>query len=441
MGRDPAEQHLEPAFLEHLRRAPRHLRPRRLGPQGMASLPIPDELLDEIFVRLPTPSDLVRASAACVAFRRVVADSSFLRQYRKLHHPPLLGFLRTSTGFLPAKRPHPSASVASAISLAADFSFSFVPSPTTSRRWVIRDIRDGRVLLAPMGSFCGEKEMVVCDPLHRRYLLLPPIPHHLAAMLTKPRCNETFLISQGDGHDYQAAAAEETSFRVMCMVQCQAQLISFVFSSSTRLWRTVAPHSWSDLLAGMLSSIGERLFCQRQYAYGCFYWFSDWECEMKMLVFDTQRMEFSIADPPSEAKDASSLHITMVEAGEGRPGMFVHGYKTPGCIYTLGRNNGGSSSQWQKEKIISPLLGSRYVVGCSMGMYLVMDHHGTSSLEQGLYTLDIETLLLKRVCASTTVLGFPYSNYPPSLSTPTISSAILLTSSCVSSFSDLPGVT
>ncbi|XP_073357733.1 uncharacterized protein [Aegilops tauschii subsp. strangulata] len=352
MGRNPAEHHLKPAFHEHCRRAPRRLRPRRLGPQGMASLPIPDELLAEIFVRLPTPIDLVHASAACVAFRRVVADSSFLRQYRKLHHPPLLGFLRTSTGFLPAKPPHPSASVASAVAFAADFSFSFVPSPASTPRWVIRDIRDGRVLLAPMGSCCGEKEMVVCDPLHRRYLLLPPIPHHLAAMLTKPRCNETFLISQGDSHDDEAAAAQETSFRVMCMVQCQAKLISFVFSSSTRLWRAVAPHSWSHLLAGMLSSIGERLFCRRQYAYGCFYWLPGWEFEMKMLVFDTQRMEFSIADPPSEAKYASGHYRTMVESGEGRPGMFFCGYDTPGCIYTLWRHNGGSSSQWQKEKII-----------------------------------------------------------------------------------------
>ena len=46
----------------------------------MASLPIPDELLPEIFVRLPTPADLVRASATCVSFRRVVADRSFLRR-------------------------------------------------------------------------------------------------------------------------------------------------------------------------------------------------------------------------------------------------------------------------------------------------------------------------------------------------------------------------
>ncbi|XP_037483492.1 uncharacterized protein LOC119362389 isoform X2 [Triticum dicoccoides] len=86
----------------------RQCHPRLHAPEDTASLPIPDELLTEIFVRLPTPADLVRASAACVSFRRVVADRSFLRQFRKLHAPPLLGFLGPHTGFDPAEPPHPS---------------------------------------------------------------------------------------------------------------------------------------------------------------------------------------------------------------------------------------------------------------------------------------------------------------------------------------------
>ena len=135
---------------EHRRRCPPRPPPRRHGPQDMTSLPIPDELLAEIFVRLPTPTDLVRASAACVSFRRVVADRSFLRQFRKLHAPPLLGFLGPHTGFDPAERPHPSASAATAVALAADFSFSFLPAPDPAHHWVVWDVRDGRVLLRGM---------------------------------------------------------------------------------------------------------------------------------------------------------------------------------------------------------------------------------------------------------------------------------------------------
>ncbi|KAM0907911.1 hypothetical protein ACQ4PT_015790 [Festuca glaucescens] len=60
--------------------------------EEIVSLPVPDDLLAEIFLRLPTPADILRASAACVSFRRVAAHRSFVRRFRKLHAPPLLGF-------------------------------------------------------------------------------------------------------------------------------------------------------------------------------------------------------------------------------------------------------------------------------------------------------------------------------------------------------------
>jgi hypothetical protein len=67
---------------------------------------IPGHLLAEIFLRLPAPEDLARTSAACVAFRRLVTDGSFLRRFRRLHAPPLLAFLDLA-GFHPALPPHP----------------------------------------------------------------------------------------------------------------------------------------------------------------------------------------------------------------------------------------------------------------------------------------------------------------------------------------------
>ncbi|KAM0880254.1 hypothetical protein ACQ4PT_033711 [Festuca glaucescens] len=153
----------------------------------MASLPVPIDLLAEIFLRLPTPDDLVRASAACVSFHRLVSDRFFLRKYRKLQAPPFLGLLKDQA-LHPAVTPHPSALAASAVALAADFSFSFLPAPSCD--WVVQDSRDGRVLLDRPCAFddCTVTftEMVVCDPLHRRYLLLPPIPAHLAASMEEP---------------------------------------------------------------------------------------------------------------------------------------------------------------------------------------------------------------------------------------------------------------
>jgi hypothetical protein len=144
---------------------------------------------------------------------------------------------------------------------------------------------------------------------------------------------------------------------------------------------------------------------------------------MKMLVLDTLRMEFSIDEPPTEAKHSLFLDITMMETGEGGPRMLVGTYDMTCGSHTIWRKNGGSSSQWQKEKIVSLSLGSRDMLRGSIGKYLVLEHFGSLSLEKGLYTVDIETLQLKRVCAS--VHGSAYSNYPPSLSAPKVSSGKL----------------
>ncbi|VAH38816.1 unnamed protein product [Triticum turgidum subsp. durum] len=74
----------------------------------MALTAIPNELLADIFLRLPTPEDLIRASASCVSFCRLVADRTFLRRFRKLHPLPLLGFIDYK-GFHPDVPPNPSA--------------------------------------------------------------------------------------------------------------------------------------------------------------------------------------------------------------------------------------------------------------------------------------------------------------------------------------------
>ena len=54
---------------------------------------IPDEITDEILLRLPSCSALVRAAAASGAFRALVSSPRFLRRHRALHRDPgaLLG--------------------------------------------------------------------------------------------------------------------------------------------------------------------------------------------------------------------------------------------------------------------------------------------------------------------------------------------------------------
>ncbi|XBH61279.1 hypothetical protein VPH35_115750 [Triticum aestivum] len=86
-----------------------------------------DEILEEIFLRLPTPAELARASTASPRFRRIITDRSFLRRHRKLYPPPLLGLVHQDSGFQPAEAPQASAPLARALADAADFTYSFVP--------------------------------------------------------------------------------------------------------------------------------------------------------------------------------------------------------------------------------------------------------------------------------------------------------------------------
>ncbi|XBI04281.1 hypothetical protein VPH35_132604 [Triticum aestivum] len=366
-----------------------------------------DHLLAEIFLRLPDPEDLVRASAACVSFYRLTTHDSFLRRFRRLHAPSVLGFLQAGGMFRPTMPPHPSAPAARALARAADFYFSFIPSRC---HWTVQDIRDGRLPLAPVF-----RDLSVCDPLHRRYVLLPPVTRVLAASLEHPfpmvcpaRC-KPFLVPLGE----EEAAAGETTFRVILVAHCITSLAAFVFSSSTGQWQASASKRWSNL------GLGERdmaemsrvhpFILSRQYAYGCFY--CDWLDfgRKKLLLLDTRKMEFSIADLPR--RKWSKVGIAIVEAGEGRLGIFgFHGETSSDLSYMVARNKGESPSQWQTEKTISLDSG-----------YLLLTKIEASSLENplvGYFSMDVKTLQLQRVYDVPQYLKYEtqtYINFPPSL--------------------------
>ncbi|XBI13569.1 hypothetical protein VPH35_140293 [Triticum aestivum] len=373
---------------------------------------IPGHLLVEIFLRLPTAEDLARASAACVSFRRLATDGSFLCSFRHLHAPPLLGFLDYGR-FRPALPPHPSAPAARALAVAADFYFSFIDSYC---HWTVQDSRDGRVLLdrdlrqheQPLVF----KDLAVCDPLHRRY--------HPFPMVSEARC-KAFLVPLGE----EEAAAGETTFRVILMAHCKTSLAAFVFSSSTGQWQAAASKGCSDLALGKHDMAGMswvHLFILRcHYAYGCFYW--DWVefGRKKLLLLDTRKMEFSIADllPGEWNKEG----LAIVEAAEGRLGMLgFHGETSSNLIYTVARNKGESPSQWQAEKTI--LLDSvyKYRIGDATQRYLLLTRiDASSSLNDrltGYFSMDVKTLQIQRVYEKHHYRlheTYPYINFPPSL--------------------------
>lgn len=172
------------------------------APPERQTPPLNDKLLEDIFLRLSS-ADLARVSASCFAFRSIVADSHFLRRYRAVHPPLLLGYL--------LGRFHPAAARALATVAGAFFDFESLPYSPSSWRCHCSDVCEGRVLLECTRGGAGYPDIAVCDPLSRRYKVLPPIPDDLIASAQAQEHHNLFFNAflVPSGH------MEDTSFKVM----------------------------------------------------------------------------------------------------------------------------------------------------------------------------------------------------------------------------------
>uniref|UniRef100_A0A453DEX4 Uncharacterized protein n=1 Tax=Aegilops tauschii subsp. strangulata TaxID=200361 RepID=A0A453DEX4_AEGTS len=308
----------------------------------MALTAIPNELLADNFLRLPTPEDLIGASTA---LSPTAPSSGASFPQAPLSAPPQLRRLQR----LPPRR--------SASPLRAGgqrrrqrrrLRLRVPPRALRTLDWSVRDVRDSRVLLDRPRHASGRlgsvfKEMVVCDPLHRQHLLLPPLPHDLAAwvvaaLLVEGSCfGESFLAPSGGDED--ADATEDASFRVIWMLLLETKPVGLVFSSSTGQWRAITSLTCS--LPGFVLSTWMICFVWRHYAHGCFYWISG--STEKLLVLDIRRMEFSMAHHPPCVRVLGD-NVAIVEASQGVTVMLVPKPDTSRRIYTIWRNNGGSST-------------------------------------------------------------------------------------------------
>ncbi|KQJ93217.1 uncharacterized protein LOC100838907 [Brachypodium distachyon] len=415
-----------------------------------------DEILEEIFLRLPTPDALARVSTACATFRRVITERAFLRRFRKRHPPPLLGLINDDAGgFRPAEAPHPSARLARALLDAADFTYSFVPKPKQGwlSPWHPRDVRDGRVLLnCRTPGRTVRIAFAVCDPLSRRYVLLPPLPDDdLAVQEGAPAELAPVLAPVGDDGD-------ETSFKVICMASFKSKVVAFVFSSDTRQWRIAASPSWSSLGTDRPHGLrncsyhGCRGLSCFDYVRGCMYSAAPWLD--KLLVLDMERIQFStinyttrfhIGEVPyghamySGFRPGTSRSLPGIVVGtEGALELFslVEDVTPngPSCLYhTTLQNN---SEHWQLTNVISlPHQHHYFTVGAAEGFLFL---GGTASeldcddeterLETwpvDYFSLEVRTSELKKICRMTKAYFnhervHSYFGFPPSLSKPSI---------------------
>ncbi|KAF7099118.1 hypothetical protein CFC21_100801 [Triticum aestivum] len=434
-------------------------------PPPPASIPVPDDLLEEIFVRLPTPDAVARASAACTSFRSVIKGRSFRRRFRAMHGPPLLGFM-DAAGFHPAQAPHPSAPLAGALApCAADF--SFVPAVVSSAsyvrpavqeddgegpRWRPCDVRDGRVLLdwisfyprsVHMWSYCegcarrevsilmdsrepvnlnicarptwtkrercnaADFHLAVCDPLSIRYVLLPTIPEDLASQPQDLLQEFQPVLAPCTGDD-----SEEVPFKVICIARYQTKLVLFVFPSTARQWSMVESPIFPSL---------EHMSClydmsSFDYVRGSFYWTDRHDWSEHLMVLDTRTLRFSTVDlltgyhmelrslPGQSFDDRRPNAVVLGREGALEMFSLVCQHGAFALYHTSLQNN---SQEWKLEKIIQ--LPGQYrdysisTIGAAEGFLFFRGAlGGLGSIENvDCYSMEVKTYGITKVCTKT----------------------------------------
>ncbi|KAK3125351.1 hypothetical protein QOZ80_7BG0603740 [Eleusine coracana subsp. coracana] len=371
-----------------------------------------EDLLAEILLRLPTLADIGRATASCAAFRRVAAGRAFLRRLRSVHPAPLLVLLRL-VSIQPAEPPHSSAPYARAFAGAADLSFSFLPSLGP---WLPVDARDGRVLLIKR-VVLRRHALAVCDPLSRRYTLLPQIP---GDRFSKIRSGiKPFLVPANDEE-------AETSFRVVCAASdAFQQMIAFIFSSATG--------QWSSLAIGADAQPVRKMTGPRGYAYSCLYWKVDGTDSL--IVFDTRSMEFSLVHIPF-SQHQQQQDLIIVEAGGGRLGTFTLDNSIISAVsqlvYAIREIDEDGSSRWRIERRVRLPSQNLFSFEDATDRYLLL--RGTpwnlglgsnmDDVETGYFSFELESMQIEKLYTIRFRDDIPnvklFAGFPPSLCLPGI---------------------
>jgi hypothetical protein len=193
---------------------------------------LPDELHLEILKYLPPhPQIIIRASAVCREWRRILRDPGFLRLYRALHGEPsatALGFFHNAASGVRRRFVH--------ISAVDDPASLSLPS-SYRRRWKFVDCRHGRVLLSD-GGWCPR--FLLWHPMTGEHHVIPAIDHFLPSDAGSNRRNNAGLLCLCDDHgEGPEMVCHASPFRVAVVFCVLGYKTACVFSSLTGQWSTI----------------------------------------------------------------------------------------------------------------------------------------------------------------------------------------------------------
>ncbi|CAM0909031.1 unnamed protein product [Alopecurus aequalis] len=157
-----------------------------------------DDLLGEILLRLAFPTSLIRAALVCKRWYRLASAPAFLRHFRDLHPPSLLGFYVTTDKdpprFVPMSQPPELAAVVRRASF--DLDTMGMDSARLDYCW------NGLVLITLVwknhGAPASYKRRVHC-PLYptRNLAFLPPLPE--ISIHDGFTCHDLSTVAKGGG--------------------------------------------------------------------------------------------------------------------------------------------------------------------------------------------------------------------------------------------------
>uniref|UniRef100_A0ACD5VE56 Uncharacterized protein n=1 Tax=Avena sativa TaxID=4498 RepID=A0ACD5VE56_AVESA len=346
-----------------------------------------DDALSEIFLRLPPedPKSLVRASAVCATWRRVILsdDGAFDRLYRAFHGaPPMLGFLQNTT--LHAKGR--SYLVSNFVSTAT----FRPPACHERRRWRALDSRHG---LALFHTPDRAEDFVVCDLLtYDRWRIKASrecshiISHdanssatttwNAAVLCAKDRCDH--LHCHGGPFLVALAGCDEG----------QGTTFASVYSSQTRKWsRTVSILEPEGIdTAGHVAVAGGKAYFQCKHT-------------VSIVEYDMGEQELSVIDPRFDEEDRDLTYPLLM--GVEDDGMLLMATVSRPRLYlwsmeVVSPSRAGDLSRCRVIEL-EPLLPPRAlfamsIVGFAEGIGVIF-----LSTEAGLYTVELSSGRSKKV--------------------------------------------
>ncbi|KQJ91279.1 hypothetical protein BRADI_4g36796v3 [Brachypodium distachyon] len=274
-------------------------------PDATTITAIGDDLLLEIFLRLPSLPSLVRTAFACRTFLDAVRSSrTFRRQFCTFHPPQLLGFFinhcRSGSAippFVPLRsRSDPDLA---AVVRGSDFFLTRLPvdSKDSSPGWYFEGCNDGYLVLANQST----KQIAVYNPLAQALNLLPQAPDEI-------------FHNYADFH-IVFPNEDQRSFRMICVQQqLQAQVCATVFSPDTREWQCFP---WVGTPTPLPGYDGDNClnFYPGTVVNGFVYW--KHTSQAYVLVLNTVTLQFSRMDLPPHLKE---IDYALFSLGQNKDG-------------------------------------------------------------------------------------------------------------------------